>query len=235
MKKINKKIIVITGVTGGVGAEAAKFFIQKDWIVVGLGRNSKKLERLSKEINNESFYYFITDVSEYKSVKLSFDKIKKNFGKVNVLVNNAALFSSKSFKKFKEKEINDIIDVNLKGTIFSTLECLKVMKSGRIINIGSVSGTHGIPNQTIYSASKYGVNGFAESLNQELIKDNIKISTILPGGIDTPLWNNDNVYHGDKSKILKPSDVVDAINYIINLSDNVVLKNMIMFPACEWH
>lgn len=232
---MKNKVIVITGVTGGVGAESAKSFVNKGWTVIGLGRNLNKLKTLSKALNHENFHYIVTDIRKYKSVKLAFLRIKNLYGQVDVLVNNAAIFSMKKFESFQEKEINDMIDTNLKGTIFCTLECLKVMNSGRIINIGSVSGTHGIENQAIYSASKYGVNGFSESLNQELIKKNIKISSILPGGIDTPLWNDNNVYPGDVKSLLKSSDIVDMISHITNLSDNVVLKNVIMFPTCEWH
>lgn len=232
---MKNKIIVITGITGGVGVEAAKFFTNQNWTVIGIGRNISKLKKLDKLINSDLFHYVTADISSYNSVKSAFTKIKKSFGSISVLINNAAIFKMKEFKKFSSKEIDEIIDTNLKGTIFCTLECLKIMKSGRIINIGSVSGTHGIANQTIYSASKYGINGFAESLNQEIISNNIKVSTIFPGGINTPLWNDKNIYPGDVNKLLTPNDIVQAINYIINLPKNVVLKNMIMFPDNEWH
>lgn len=230
------KIIVITGVTSGVGLDTAKFLINKGYIVIGLSRNLKKLKSTNKIINNENFSYFKTDIRKYKSVKKSFDKIKIKFNKIDVLINNASIFKMKEFKYLSEEDINNIIDTNLKGTIFCTLECLKLMSNGsRIINIGSVSGIHGIENQSIYSASKYGVNGFSESLNQEIIKSGIKISSILPGGIDTPLWNENNIYAGDTTNILKTLDIAKMINYIIDLPNNIVLKNVVMFPECEWH
>jgi len=142
----------------------------------------------------------------------------------------------KPLVEFNEEEIDDIIDTNIKGTIFCTLNTLKIMNRGRIINISSVSGTHGIENQSVYSSTKYALNGFAESLNQELIKKNILISTICPGGINTPLWNDKNQYPGsDVTKILNPNDIVNMIEYIVDLPENVVLKNVTLFPTCEWH
>ena len=141
------------------------------------------------------------------------------------------------FSECDVKDINVIIDTNLKGTVFCTNEAIKLMKGngGRIINIASVAATHGIKNQAIYCASKYGVDGFAEALNQELIEEGISISTIYPGSTDTPLWDKENnPYPGDLSKILKPEDVVNMVEYIANLPKMVVLKKVVMFPSNEW-
>ena len=133
------------------------------------------------------------------------------------------------------KEIDDILDTNLKGTIYCTLEAIKKMNKGRIINISSVSGTHGIKNQAVYSSSKYGVIGFAESLAQELKEKGILISTICPGGINTPLWNESNPYPGNIEDLITTDDIFNTLNYIINLPDNVIVKTITMFPNCEWH
>ena len=73
------------------------------------------------------------------------------------------------------------------------------------------------------------------SLNQELRKSGIKISTISPGGINTPLWNKNNPYFGNVNKLLQPLDIAKMIYYISDLSSNVILKDITMFPDCEWH
>ena len=229
------RIIVITGVTGGVGSETAKLFVSNGWSVIGLARNAEKLEKLAAIINSDQFHYFETNIKNYASVSRVFSQIGDMFGTVDVLVNNASVFKAKPFVNFSPEEIDDVIDTNLKGTMYCTVECLKIMKSGRIINIGSVSGTHGIENQAVYSASKYGMNGFAESLNQEIIKTGVTISTILPGGIDTPLWNCTNPYPGSTENLLKSHDISSMIDYIANLPRNIVLKNVTVFPSCEWH
>jgi NADP-dependent 3-hydroxy acid dehydrogenase YdfG len=229
------KVIVITGATGGVGEEMVRLFLSKNWTVIGLARDYEKLKLLSSSLNNERFTGYETDIRDINSVSQSFAGIAETFGKIDMLVNNASIFKQKPFWKFSTEEIHDIIDTNLKGTIFCTLEGVKLMSTGRIVNIGSVSGIHGIANQSIYSASKYAVNGFSESLNQELIKDGILISTIIPGGIDTPLWNEQNKYDGDVSELLTPRDIANLTYYISNLPSNVVMKTATIFPTCEWH
>lgn len=227
------KTIVITGATGGVGIETVKLFMENEWNVIGISKSTDKLSKLSEDF--KGFHYFTTDIKNYDEVQKTFSSIKSQFGNIDVLVNNASIFKQKPLGEFSPNEIDDIIDTNLKGTIFCSLECMSVMSKGRIINVGSVSGLHGIKNQTIYSASKHGVNGFADSLNQESIGSGIQVSTINPGGIDTPLWNKDNPYKGDVSKLIKSNDIANIIYYIANLPDNIVLKTVTMFPTCEWH
>ena len=104
---------------------------------------------------------------------------------------------------------------------------------GRIININSVSGLSGIKDQSVYSSSKSGLIGFMDSLAQEL--KHIKITNIFPGGIDTTLWSKHNYPGDDYDRLLKTSDIIDVIKLIINLKENVVIKNLTIFPDNEWH
>jgi NADP-dependent 3-hydroxy acid dehydrogenase YdfG len=234
-----KNVIVISGATSGIGEGLSKKFINLGWNVVGLARNEYKLKQIERDLG-ENFIGIRTDLQKEKDVIKAFDYIKKVYSKINLLVNNAGVFKNEKFINCSFEDINSIIDTNLKGTIYSTLKAIEIMihsgKSGRIINIGSVASIHGIENQSIYCASKYGLNGFAEALNQELIGHNISISTIFPGGINTPLWNESNPYPGDhKDKILHSADIVNIIEYISTLEQRIVLKNLTIFPSNEWH
>jgi NADP-dependent 3-hydroxy acid dehydrogenase YdfG len=223
------KTVIITGTSSGVGKQCVERFLNKKWNVIGLSRTNV-------DLYNANYFHIKTDIKDPVSIKNSFEIISKKYNSIDLLINNAAVFKMKPLVEFNEEEIDDIIDTNIKGTIFCTLNTIKIMNKGRIINISSVSGTHGIENQSVYSSTKYALNGFAESLNQELIKKNILISTICPGGINTPLWNDKNQYPGsDVTKILNPNDIVNMIEYIVDLPENVVLKNVTLFPTCEWH
>ena len=223
------KTVIITGTSSGVGKQCVERFLNKKWNVIGLSRTNV-------DLYNANYFHIKTDIKDPVSIKNSFEIISKKYNSIDLLINNAAVFKMKPFVEFNEEEIDDIIDTNIKGTIFCTLNTIKIMNKGRIINISSVSGTHGIENQSVYSSTKYALNGFAESLNQELIKKNILISTICPRGINTPLWNDKNQYPGsDVTKILNPNDIVNMIEYIVDLPENVVLKNVTLFPTCEWH
>lgn len=227
---MKNKVILITGGTSGVGLEAASFFLEKGNSVIVLGRNTTKLNFLHSKYN-KTLTSYSCDIKNYTEVSKVFNQINN----IDILINNASIFKSKPFIQFTPEEINDIIDINLKGTIYCTLEALKKLNKGRIINIGSVSGTHGIENQTIYSATKFGLMGFADSLSQEIHRKNILMTTICPGGINTPLWNLDNPYQGEVTDLLSPKDIVNTINYIINSPDNVVIKTIKLFPNCEFH
>ncbi len=234
-----KKVIVISGVTSGLGEELSKKFVDLDWSVIGLARNEEKLQNLEKELG-VNFLGLQADIQNEDNIIKVFDFIKNNFGTIDVIVNNAAVFKMKAFIDCSFSDINSMIDTNLKGVMYSTLRAIDIMKqskkSGRIINIGSVASIHGIENQAIYCASKFGLNGFAEALNQEIIKYNISITTIFPGGINTPLWNKDNPYpNGDISKILQSEDIVNIVEYISKLESRIILKNLTIFPSNEWH
>ena len=219
--------VIITGATGGVGGSLTRHFLKKKWEVIALIRDKNKLSKSY----SDNLKYIEIDIKNFESVQKAFSKIDN----INLLINNASVFISKEFKNCDETDINNIIDTNLKGTMYCTLEALKVMKKGRIINIGSVSGLHGIENQSIYSASKFGLMGFSDSLSQEITRKNILISNICPGGINTPLWNENNKYPGNVNNIIQPDDITKCVEFIYNLPDNMVLKNITTFPKCECH
>lgn len=234
-----KKNIVISGVSSGLGKELAKKFVSLNWNVIGLARNTKTLQTLSEELG-ENFSSYAVDLQDEAGVISAFEFIESQFNHIDVIVNNAAVFTMKPFIECSFEDINSIVNTNLKGVMYSTLKAIEIMKksngSGRIINISSVAGVHGIENQAIYCASKFGLNGFAEALNQEIIKYNISISTIVPGGINTPLWNDDNPYPGgDTEQLLQCSDLVKTVEYISGLEPRIILKSLTIFPSNEWH
>lgn len=234
---MSMKTIVVTGASSGVGLEISRLFANQGWRVIGLARTLTKLELLKKEIG-EQFSYLRVDVSLSDTVRDAFEYIHANFGEIDVLVNNAAVFMMKPFVESTIEDIDRIIDINLKGTIYCTFNALKLIRPnvGRIINIGSVAGEHGIKNQSIYCASKFGLDGFADALNQELLDKGISSSNICPGGIDTPLWNTENPYPGgDTSKLLSAYDIAKLVECIASQPNKVVLKKIVVFPSNEWH
>ena len=236
---LQNKTIVISGVTGGVGKALSLRFNQLGWNIVGLSRNKVKMQELAENLGN-NFNYIKVDFMSEKSILHAFNVIESKHINIDLIVNNAAVFKLKEFYECSFQDINRIIDTNLKGVMYTTLEAIKIMKKSkrpsRIVNIGSVASIHGIKNQAIYCASKFGLNGFAEALNQEIIVDNISITTLFPGGIDTPLWNKDNPYpEGSMDMILKADDVVKFVEMVSNLEPRIILKNMTIFPSNEWH
>ncbi len=230
------KTAVVTGASSGVGAEIARRLVARGWRVFGLARSPMPLQVVRADLGS-AFVPVPVDVRQASSVTAAFAAIAQDCPRIDLLVNNAAVFKMAEFATCSLADIDNLIDTNLKGTLYCTHAALALLGPGsRIVNIGSVAGTHGIANQAIYCASKFGVDGFAEALNQELIGRGISITTICPGGIDTPLWQDaSNPYPGDLSKILDPGDVAGLVEYVAGLPQRVVLKKAVLFPSNEWH
>ena len=226
------KVAVVTGASSGVGLAVARRFVAKGWSVHGFARTRAALEAAHAELGTR-FAPHVVDVRDAAQVHAAFARLAK----VEVLVNNAAVFRMKPFWQCDDADLDAMIDTNLKGTLRCTRAALAKMEPGaRIINVGSVAGTHGIANQAIYCASKFGVEGFADALGQELQPRGIAVTTVAPGGIDTPLWQaKDNPYPGPPGKILEADDVARLVEYVAELPPHVVLKRVTLFPSNEWH
>jgi len=221
------KKIVITGATSGIGKELAIRFVEKGWGVIGLGRKYSILKEMEKAYP-ALFEGYQVDIRFKREVIAVF----KIIGDFDVLVNNAGVYLKKPFASCTLEDIDRIIDTNLKGTMYCTHEALKHIKEGRIINISSVAGLRGIKNEAIYSASKYGMNGFADALNQEIIEKNVSVTTLSLGGVNTPL--QEKYFSYDARRLLSKKDVVDMIENIIELKGKIILKDLIMFPSNEY-
>jgi len=222
------KTILITGTSSGVGATIAYDYIQKGWNVIGFARSESLF-------NYPNYKHYQVDISNLDMVYKAFEQI--NDTKIDILVNNAAIFTMKSFSQTSFDEISDMVDINLKGAMYVTKFALKNMEQGsRIFFINSVAGLEELENQSVYCASKHGLTGFAGVLGQELRQRGIKVTSIHPGGIDTPLWNEEIPYPcGDVSKAISPIELVKVIDFVYNSKFNIEYKTIKMFPDTEWH
>ncbi len=218
--------MIITGANNGVGLGLVKHFVS-DYNVIAISRSFDNLIK----IKSDNLTFYRADISKLTRLK----EVFKSINNVDCLINCAGIFETKSFREQSFEKLEEIIDVNLKGTLFTTKLTLERMKKGRIINISSVSGLHGIKNQTVYSSTKHSLNGLQESLNLELIKKGIQITNINPGGINTSLWNENNPYSGDTDVLLTPDDIIKTVEFILDFRPNVVIKTISLFPDNEIH
>jgi NAD(P)-dependent dehydrogenase (short-subunit alcohol dehydrogenase family) len=219
---------LITGTTSGVGATIAYDYIEKGWNVIGLARGESLFDYAN-------YKHFQVDVGNPYHLNEVFEQIgNKN---IDILVNNAAVFKMKPFSQTSIDEIDDMIDINLKGAMYVTKFALQNMEKGsRIFFINSVAGLEELENQSAYCSSKHGLTGFAGVLGQELRPRGIKVTSIHPGGIDTPLWSRDIPYPcGDVSKAISPMELVKVIDFVYNSQFNIEYKTIKMFPDTEWH
>ena len=190
-KSLQNKIFAVVGASGGIGKEIVKLL--------------KKEKAIAIEISRSSIYK--TDLEDVKSIQKTFDKIYKEYGNIDGLINAAGFFLVKPFKKISNLEIEKLIKVNLLGLIYSCKEA-KIKKNGHIINISSSSYLVGRKNYGIYSATKAAVVNFTQSLSQEFL--DLKINTIAPQRTNTPMRKK-HFPNEDKSLLLDPRKVSQKI------------------------
>ena len=229
--------IAITGASSGLGKALALDLAGQGSQVSVLARSEDKLNELKSQHPDHIDVYRI-DISRSSEVKEIFTAILGKNGHLDVLINNAGVFHAAPFYEEDIATIDRIIDTNLKGTMYCTLAVLPSMvarKSGRIINISSVAGVHGIPGQAVYGASKHGMQGFSDVIAQDLQEHNVLVTNICPGGIDTALWNDTtNPYPGGRDNLIPPGEIVELVNFVL-ARPRTIYKNLVFFPKTEWH
>ncbi len=230
---------VITGASRGLGRALALRMVELGHQVFAIARSADQLDELAKQAEAGRVIPFAVDITDAGAVEVAYAKIEQEHGPVSVLINNAAVFENTPFVEQSLEGIDRIVDINLKGTLYCTRLLLPYMierKRGRIINIASVAGTRGIPGQASYCASKHGMVGLGDTLAQELIPHGIALTTICPGGIDTPLWDpQTNPYPGELSRTMKPEELVGLVEFLLNQPTTTLYKRLVMFPTNEWH
>ena len=189
VKKKDKKVILLTGSSSGIGFALANLFSKEDFYLVVCSRNIKKLKQhFSKKKN---VYVLKIDLRNEIEIKRNIKKIFKKFGKIDILINNAGICVVNKFEKIDKKKIDQTFKTNVYAPLFLIKECLPKMKKnnfGRIINISSGGSTNCSKFFTLYSASKAALNTFSKSLNHEISNYNIKINTLSPGPCKTKMF-----------------------------------------------
>ena len=222
---MNKKNILITGSSQGIGLEIAKYF-SKQYNVFITGRYEEKLKKLCDEFGFSGFV--AVDLSKENAAQELYEKLNI---KIDILVNNAGNYVYSSVEKLKCEDIMNSFMLNSVAPL-ELIRCvipqMKEQKWGRIINIGSISGVMGEANASLYSMTKASLIGMTKALALELALDDITVNVINPGWVDTDLINNENLEEDfskeeiietiPQRRFVKPSEIASTIEYLI--SDN---------------
>lgn len=185
-------VVLVTGASRGIGREIAKNLAQLGNIVIA---NYNKSEEMAQSLLNESenIHIYKADVSKRNEVKEMINFILKEFGRIDVLINNAGISDNKLFTDITDEDWEHMINTNLYSAFCVTQEVLPNMihnKKGCIINISSIWGLVGASCETAYSVSKAGIDAMTKSLAKELGPSNIRVNSIAPGIIDTDMNKN---------------------------------------------
>lgn len=230
MKKGN---VVITGAGSGLGQALAQQYSAEGYHICLLGRNTDKLKEVGQTLQSDYMVYSV-DIANNQQVQQVFLNISKDVGPIDILLNNAGTGTFDLAEKLQEDSIHQMIDVNLKGTIFCTQAVLDEMKernSGIIANTISTAGLEGKVTESVYCASKFGVRGFTESLALELKNSNIHVCGAYMGGMRTEFWNGIHQKE-DIKHLMDPNDVAEIMIHNLksrkglSVSD-IVIKNKV--------
>ena len=184
MFDFNKKKILITGASGGIGRDLVKKFVSLGGDVLGSGTKAEKLDSIKKQYSSIKVKKF--DISEHSRIEEFIDDVTLELGGLDILINNAGINSDNLSLRMKDEEWKKVIDINLTSTFLLSKYGIKKMlknKFGRIVNIASVVGHTGNLGQANYSASKAGIIGMSKSFALEYAKKNITVNCVSPGFI----------------------------------------------------
>ncbi len=225
-----KKVAIVTGGSRGIGYSIVKKLSENNYNVVFTYNNSiNSANQLLEECKSDNFCHvcaFKADISDYSQVKSLIDFTLKEFGKIDLLVNNAAIDLIKPFNDVSNEEFDTLMKTNLYSAFYTSKLAVDSMlheKSGSIINISSIWGLIGASCEMPYSVSKAGLDAMTKSLAKELGPSNIRVNSIAPGIIDTDMnailsqdEKNDIIKEIPLAKIGSPSDIADCVIYLAN-------------------
>lgn len=190
----NRKTALVTGASRGIGKAIATELAKSNFnVVVNYYNDEKEAVNVVKELKRlgSDSIAIKADVASFDECAAMIDTIKKKFGHLDVLVNNAGALSDKTLKNMEKEQWDLVLKTNLDGTFNATKNALEIMRDdGRIINISSIAGILGNFGQTNYAASKAGVIGFTKSLAKELGKRRITVNAVAPGFVETQMTKN---------------------------------------------
>ena len=241
---IKDKVIIITGASSGIGYKTALTLSKAGATIVAGARRVDKLEALKQTIMDQDGEISINQIDVTKReecAKLTNTAIDK-YGKIDVLINNAGLMPLSFVKNLKIDEWDRMVDVNIKGVLYSTAAVLPHMisnKSGHIVNISSIAGRLVFPAGSVYCATKHAVTAFSEGLRQELSqRSNIRVTCIEPGVVATELNNTitDSSLQGflesvKKMEPLQAEDIANAILFAIDSPSHMNVNEIMIRPV----
>ena len=229
---LKERVTIITGAAGGIGSAAAHLFAQHGAILVLTDIRNKELQELTETIKKSGAEVLAVehDIREPESWKSLVEKVRKKYGRIDILINNAGVIQPGAAEKISLDELHHQVSVNLLGTMNgcrAVLPTMKMQSSGKIVNLASLGGIIPMPGEAVYSATKYAIRGYSLSLYAELHNSPVGIAVVCPDSVDTPQLDYELQYDeavlsfiGDP---LKPEKVAKGIRKAVRTKKPEVL------------
>ncbi|WP_423148759.1 SDR family NAD(P)-dependent oxidoreductase [Rubrolithibacter danxiaensis] len=218
--RFQNKVCLVTGGSSGIGLATSLRFAAEGGKIVIIARNEQEGNEAVEQIKktNGEAIFVKTDIAEPDQIKHCVETVLQKYGRIDVLVNNAAMMTFKRIVDLELEEWDKVMAVNLRSIFVFCKLCLPHMKNGAVVNISSVHGHQTTPNVLPYAASKGGIEAFTRGLSIEYKPEQARFNAVAPGAVDTPmLWSNPNVKNGTEKiegAIGKPEELAAAICFL---------------------
>jgi 3-oxoacyl-[acyl-carrier protein] reductase len=235
---MKKSVAIVTGANRGIGQAIALRFAKEGFTVALIARDRKKLNETQEMITSSGFEKPLVvqaDLRDLKQVKQIVPQVIKEWGKIDVLVNNAGLGYLKPFLEISPEEYDEMMDVNTRAVFFLTQYTVPQMmkqKSGLILNIASLAGKNGFKSGTGYAASKWALRGFAQCLLHEVREFDIRMVTIFPGSVGTSFGQGGQSPTGTPSQNkIQPEDIAEVAYMAYHMPQRTMVSEIDMRPS----
>lgn len=232
---LNGKVAIVTGGNRGIGKAISKMLLKEGVNLAICSKSGKDLDLIEKELTiatkNPPLCRTV-DIRKGEEVSSFIREIHQSFGKIDILINNAATIRTGLIEEMTEEDWELLIDTNLKGpflTMKNVIPYMKQRSSGSIINICSGLSKTAYPNFSIHCASKFGLRGMSLAIKKELRKDNIQIMILNPSSVDTDIWN---YIEGDYNheKMVSSDEVAASVLFMLKNSKNCTIDELDIAP-----
>lgn len=242
MESINEKVVLITGASSGIGEATARLLAAAGATVVLGARRTERLEKLVAEIEaaGGSASYRALEVTSRDDMKAFAAAAKSDFGRIDVIINNAGVMPLSPMASLKVDEWDRMVDVNIKGVLYGIAAVLPIMNEqgfGQIINVSSIGGHTVSPTAAVYCATKFAVRAISEGLRQE--NDKLRVTVVSPGVVESELADSiSDPSARDEMKAyrriaLQPDAIARAIRFAIEQPADVDTSEIVVRPTAS--
>ena len=236
-RDIKDSVAVITGASSGIGQATARALVEEGVKVTLVARSKDKLDALANELGDRAVVK-VADVTDEAAIEKVFAEVKKEFGGIDLLFNNAGVGYNNVFEKSTREEWKATIDANLYGVLNCTQLAIPLMrgrKGAMISSVSSVGGRYGIAGWSVYNATKFAVVGFHDALRKELGDEGIRVSLIEPGAVHTNWGFNVPAEkmkeRRDSIEVLTADDIANALVYAFAQPAHVNVQESLIMPT----
>ena len=229
------KVCLVTGGTRGIGRAIAEMLLTEAALVVVCGQRPDGVEQSVAEMNARwpgKVKGKAADVKDYEAVQALFAFVDREFGGIDVLVNNAGTGTFSKVSQLSVEEWQQMIGTNLTGAFYCSREALLRMGTrgaGYIVNISSLAGKNAFAGGSAYNASKFGLNGFSEAMMLDVRYDNVRVSTVMPGSVATGFGSGEAGEGADWK--VHPEDVAEIVRMLLKMPERTMVSQVEVRPS----